>query len=185
MADRCGAKNRSGGTCQLEAGWGTNSDYGRCRFHGGATPNGRTFAARQAATAEAARLGMALDVDPGEALLECVRLDASEVAFLGNQVRELRDADALSDEGLHPTVRAFQSARDTLARHSKLALDAGIDERRVALVESMGQQVGAVLRRVIEDVDLSPSQQAQLRESMTRHLPTLGVIDQQPKELSA
>lgn len=36
---KCGAKNRSGGTCLQPAGWGTDhAGMGRCRFHGGATP---------------------------------------------------------------------------------------------------------------------------------------------------
>ena len=36
MAKTCGAKNRSGGTCQLSAGWGTDHNgVGRCKFHGG------------------------------------------------------------------------------------------------------------------------------------------------------
>jgi hypothetical protein len=35
----CGAKNRTGGTCQLRAGFGTDHvGDGRCKFHGGKTP---------------------------------------------------------------------------------------------------------------------------------------------------
>jgi hypothetical protein len=185
MADHCGAKTRDGGHCKRVAGWGTESRHGRCRLHGGATPNGRLFAAKQEASVIAAQLGASIEMDPGEALLSCVHLDAGEVAFLQHRVQLIEEGKQLEEGHLHPTVRAFQMARDQLARHSKLALDAGIDERRVQLVESMGQQLGAVLRNVIEDVDLSPSQQSQLREAMTRHLSTLGVIDQRPRELSA
>jgi len=37
----CGAKTRSGGRCQLPAGWGTDHPgVGRCKLHGGATPRG-------------------------------------------------------------------------------------------------------------------------------------------------
>lgn len=37
--ERCGARNRHGGTCQHPAGYGTDHNgSGRCKFHGGASP---------------------------------------------------------------------------------------------------------------------------------------------------
>lgn len=37
--ESCGARNRSGGRCKKQAGWGTDHvGEGRCRLHGGATP---------------------------------------------------------------------------------------------------------------------------------------------------
>lgn len=39
MTDTCGATNRNGDPCGLSAGWGTDSDSGRCKFHGGAADN--------------------------------------------------------------------------------------------------------------------------------------------------
>lgn len=39
MNAKCGARTRSGGTCQNRAGFGTDHvGSGRCKFHGGATP---------------------------------------------------------------------------------------------------------------------------------------------------
>lgn len=38
--DTCGAKNRNGEPCELAAGWGTDNDSGRCKFHGGASKSG-------------------------------------------------------------------------------------------------------------------------------------------------
>ncbi|MFC7188201.1 HGGxSTG domain-containing protein [Halorubrum yunnanense] len=38
--DSCGATTRDGDPCQLPAGWGTDTDAGRCKLHGGATPSG-------------------------------------------------------------------------------------------------------------------------------------------------
>ena len=36
--DNCGAKTRSGGKCQLKAGWGTDHvGEGKCKLHGGAS----------------------------------------------------------------------------------------------------------------------------------------------------
>lgn len=40
-AEKCGAKNKQGGTCQHEAGWGTwHVGEGKCKMHGGASPPG-------------------------------------------------------------------------------------------------------------------------------------------------
>lgn len=50
---KCGAKNRTGGTCGKPSGWGTNHvGIGKCRFHGGNTPNGKKSAERQRAEAD-------------------------------------------------------------------------------------------------------------------------------------
>ena len=189
MADlaRCGAKTRGGTPCKKEAGWGTDHlGFGNCRLHFGATPSNRVHAAREAATAAALRLGMAVDTDPEEALLLCVQLAAGEVGFLRQGVKDLLDDEAIDEAGnLHPTARAFRDARDTLARHSKLALDAGIEERRLKLVEGMAERVAMVLRLVVDELDLSPDQQLRLREAMTRHLPMLDVIESAPRELAA
>jgi hypothetical protein len=39
-ADNCNARKTDGsGYCGQPAGWGTDHDVGRCKFHGGATPN--------------------------------------------------------------------------------------------------------------------------------------------------
>lgn len=185
MSEICGAKTRRGTPCQRQAGWGTESTFGRCAWHGGASPNGRVHAARQEGRAAAARLGIALETDPGEALLACVHLDAGEVAFLQERAQLIEEGEEFRKGDLHPTLRAFQAARDRLARHSKLALDAGIDERRVRLVESLGQQLGPILRDAIEEVDLSAAQRHQLREALARHLSTLELVEQKPPEIAA
>jgi len=40
-AEKCGANNKQGGTCQHEAGWGTwHVGEGKCKMHGGASPPG-------------------------------------------------------------------------------------------------------------------------------------------------
>lgn len=35
--DICGRTNRNDEPCQLSPGWGTDNDYGACKFHGGAS----------------------------------------------------------------------------------------------------------------------------------------------------
>lgn len=178
---RCGAKTKAGTPCKRVAGWGTDHlGYGGCRRHFGATPNGRTHAIREQAAAEAMKLGMAVDTDPAEALLLCVQLAAGEVGFLRRSVEDLEDQEALDN---HPRARAFRDARDTLARHSKLALDAGIEERRLRMVEDMGQRVATVLRLITDEIELSPDQELRLRAAMARHLPLLDTLEREPMTL--
>lgn len=44
--NRCGATNRQGKECGHPAGWGTDHPgFGRCKNHGGSSPNGRKHAA--------------------------------------------------------------------------------------------------------------------------------------------
>lgn len=182
----CGAKTRQDGTCRQVSGFGTDHvGFGRCKFHGGASPNGRTMAAKEAANAEVARLGMAVDTDPGEALLHVVALDSAELTYLRHKVQDLEEDEALKNGAMHPTVRAFRDSRDTLARHSKLALDAGIEERRLRLVENTAERVATVMSLVVDELDLTPMQQGQFREAMARHLPLLDSIEKRALESAA
>jgi hypothetical protein len=83
----CGPRNRSGGPCQRPAGWGTDHvGYGRCRLHGGTTPNHVRAAQRQQAAETVASLGLRRDVDPNTAWLEEVHRAAGHVAWLGEVV---------------------------------------------------------------------------------------------------
>lgn len=52
--DICGAKTRDGSPCARPAGWGTDSDSGRCKQHGGlaGAPENNTNAAKHLAFSE-------------------------------------------------------------------------------------------------------------------------------------
>lgn len=59
MTDHCGATKRdgSGDQCELPAGWGTDDDSGRCKYHGGAVegqgaPEGNDNATKHGAWSE-------------------------------------------------------------------------------------------------------------------------------------
>lgn len=83
----CGARDRSGGPCQRPAGWGTDhAGYGRCKLHGGKTPNHQRAARRQQAAEAVASLGLRRDVDPNTALLEEAHGAAGHVAWLAEGV---------------------------------------------------------------------------------------------------
>lgn len=134
---RCGAKNRSGGACGLPAGWGTPNGpaagrpgTGRCRKHGGATPNGQLAAVREAAQLEAVRLGQPINRHPHEILLGAAQVAAGVADYLQRRVLQLQDAAVMVDGDLHAAVRALIGALDQSSRLAKMTLDAGVDERR-------------------------------------------------------
>lgn len=93
----CGAIKKDGSVCRNPAGTRTDHvGYGKCAFHFGATPM-VTLSAIKAEALDLARsrLGMYLDVDPGQALLALIAEAASNVAFYRQRLDLL---DQLGDE---------------------------------------------------------------------------------------
>lgn len=177
--DRCGAKTKQGkGTCRKPAGWGTgHPGSGTCRLHAGNTPG----ANKRAAVVAMQNLAHPIDVEPHEALIHCVQLSAGEVHYCSLQIQALEESEltvteVATKEGVErgePTstteesnaaslniwIRARHDAMDRLARYSKMAMDAGVDERRVALAEGMAALIAPVIGRILEGLGLSAAQQ--------------------------
>jgi hypothetical protein len=152
LGGACGARTRSGGTCGKTRGWGTDHPgWGNCRYHGGSTPDGIKGAAREQANAEAGGLAVGRKVEPIDALLHVVYSVAGRVEWLGRQVMAL-DADGMlvdSPRGreLAPYAHLHGLELDRLARVSKMALDAGVAERRVRMAE----RTAAIITAAAED----------------------------------
>jgi hypothetical protein len=137
---------------------------------------------------EMARLGVGIEVDPAEALLAMVYEAAGNVAFLRQQVAqlpvhpvmrhvELVDEDGevvghqaevveaglygpdhLGDARRHVLVRLYEEERTRLANFSRMALAAGVEERRVSLAERQGAQIAEVIVEVLDAMDLTAEQ---------------------------
>lgn len=57
----CGSKTRAGHPCSRPAGWGTDHvGHGKCKNHGGSSPNGKKFAERERVEAEVEKARRAL-----------------------------------------------------------------------------------------------------------------------------
>ena len=173
---RCAAKTRSGTPCQNPAGMRTEHvGYGTCYLHGGCMPNHVLAAARAEAHQSAAVfMGPALDVEPHEALLWCIRLAAGQVEYAQRRVAGLRDDDAFEEtvggRQLTAWVRVQQESMERLARFSKMALDAGVEERRVRLSERFGEAIASVLDGGFKDLGLSADQQRRAPDIVQRAL---------------
>jgi hypothetical protein len=122
-----------------------NLGVGRCKYHGGASPNHQIAAEKAMAEQRMRTYGSPIDVEPHVALLEEVRRTAGHVDWLNGVVAELgHDIDGgvpiggltqTNDKTLIQTpsvwIEMYQEERRMLARVCKMALDAGVAERQV------------------------------------------------------
>ncbi len=191
---KCGGKRRgegAGKTCTRPAGWGTDhAGAGRCKLHGGSTQSHTVAGRKTLATRAVATFGLPREVDPRDALLEEVYRAAGAVDFLQSKVREL-EADAViwgkaeeveKQAGEFPGVDVTHKAsvnvwvelynreRKHLVDVCRVAIAAGIEERRVRLAEQQGAMLAGVIKNILGDLDLSPEQQGRVGEVVPRHL---------------
>lgn len=181
----CEAKTRSGGKCKRPAGWGTDHvGAGRCKLHGGATPNGKKAAQREQATEAVAFYGLAREIDPHAALLEELHRTAGHVAWLGDLIQsgELSkeqnptgrkravklDQSTLGGDIASVWVQLYHEERKHFAAVAKTCISVGIEERRVRLAEQQGQLLAEVIRGVL--TDLGVADRPEVPSVVRRHL---------------
>jgi hypothetical protein len=173
---RCTAHTRAGNPCGQKPMAGQTV----CRMHGGSAPQAIAAAEerrleRQALVAAEA-FGLPREVDPHTALLEELHRTAGAVQWLGAIVADLdkddvvwgkvRDKVGGEDQGRtyearpNAFVSLWQAERDRLAKVAKTCVDVGIEERRVRLAESAGQQLAAVIRSVLDQLLLTDEQRS-------------------------
>ena len=115
-----------------------------------------------------------------------VDLLAGQVDYLAAQVRAIEDGDALKNGSLHPMVRSLNGVLGELSKAAKMAADAGVEARRVAVDEATLDRLAGAIQQALGEVDLSHEQYEKLKGAMERHLTALGPLAQQPvRELAA
>ncbi len=166
----CGARKTNGkGDCTRPAGWGTDHPgIGRCKWHGGCTPNHKKAVQRELATRAVETYGLPREIEPHEALLEEIHRTAGHVSWLELQVRQ-HDPESLvwgttksiehgvTEEAAKPSVwvELYQTERRHLVAVCKAAIAAGIAERQVKLAEQQGALIAQVIRGVLEDLGVA------------------------------
>jgi hypothetical protein len=157
-AKHCGGKTRAGVPCRAVKGHRTDHPgSGNCSKHGGNTPNGQHHAAREAATMALTKLGVPIETDPQQALLGQVWEAMGNVAFLRGRVQALEavhGADHLGDGRPNVLVTMYNEERDRLAKVCKMAIEAGIAERAIAIAESQADAIVTVISRVLDSLGL-------------------------------
>lgn len=121
-----------------------------CHSHGGATQRSRGAAARRLEERRlAVELGQALSqlqAEVAERGPEAVLLDQVWRAWAMAALLEVKVAESGEGELDGDVGRELREWTREAARLSKLALDAGFEERRIELAEGQAQQLAAVLR---------------------------------------
>lgn len=159
-ARHCGATTRQPGRgpCRNAKGFKTSHrGAGNCYLHGGRSPSGRRHAEREAAAAALRKLGVPIEVEPQQALLGQVWEAMGNVAFLRAKVQALtaiHGIDHLGDARPNVLVAMYNEERDRLAKICKLAIDAGIAERAIAIAEQQAEAIVAVITGVLDALGL-------------------------------
>jgi len=151
---QCGGTNRKGRACGRGAGWATSHPgYGNCKNHGGSTPSGIKHAALEAARDfSRGMLGAEVDGDPGEVMLEAVRLSRGVTAYYRLQLA------GVEGEVSPELISGLERAIVRQGEMAKKALDAGIDERRVKALEAAADRIIAAAEAAIAAVRLTAAQ---------------------------
>lgn len=169
---RCTAKAKgSGERCKLPAIPGLPT----CRRHGSATKVGLAKSERYLAVERIREhLGVPLEVDPHEAILSAVHEAAGNVAYLRPLMTDKTNTTALMDvQGkphTNPVLAFYNDERDRLARFAKMAIDAGIDERRVRIAESHAGRLGEALDRACQVAGLDDATRTSLMSALADQL---------------
>ena len=169
----CGARKKNGELCRAFAGQSTDHPgVGRCKFHLGNSPTHQVNAVVQETQRRMIKLGMPVEVEPHEALLSMLYLASGHVAWLRE---EIGGTDDLGTFEARVLVELYGTERDRVAKVAKAALDAGVNERQVAVAERYGAQLADFIKSVFDDPELGLThvQREQLPAVLRRHLVTL------------
>jgi hypothetical protein len=191
----CGAKKKQGpGNCTRPAGWGTqHQGSGKCKLHGGNSPNGKTHAAREIAAKAVDTYGLPRNVDPATALLEEVHRTAGHVEWLGQVVGALKqkalvwgrtkkkiggdDRGTTFAAGENAFLALYNKERAHLVRVTAEAIKAGVEERRVKVEEHRAQLVVTMLGQIFDNLDLTEEQVAKVNELVPLALQGLDALE--------
>lgn len=166
-----------------------------CPIHGGTSKNSKAAGARRhaetLATALVATYGRQIDTTATEALLEEVRWSAGHVAWLRDRVAEIEQGDLVwgvtkiqiggDGEGITQAANVnvwlelYQRERGHLVKVCSEAIKAGVEERRVRLAETQGALVADVIKSILEQLKLSPIQQALVAQVVPGELRRLAI----------
>jgi hypothetical protein len=184
--DQCGAKARSGKPCRRPAGWGTDhTGIGRCKLHGGSTPSQRKWAEKELAKIECQRLGVEVEVDPGDALIRAVWEAEGNLAYYRAQVNQLDSLVSVelgpggaTKQASHVIVQLYHEAERWRATVAASALRAGVEERRLRLVENDSRFLFDGVLKALSAANVTEAQGEVFRNVLAEHIrgiqPSLG-----------
>jgi hypothetical protein len=179
--NKCTKHRTDGSPCRANEVPGT----GMCRWHGGSTPEVARKGLQNKALREYAEftntLGAPIEVGPEEALLQEIARTNGHILWLQEQiltsdVKEFAASAWLYRRSVDSTIRwdaeteraatqaysgvwldLYQKERQHLARICQIAINAGIESRKVRLAERQAEQIGTAIMLLIRELGLDPS----------------------------
>lgn len=168
----CTARTKGGKKCRNRPINGID----KCRMHCGMSgEKAKAKGQRNLAQISIAELVSTLEstdlppADPTETMLFLIAREKREEALWSAYVAGCTAEDVLTGDHSY-AVSVVGKIRTQLAQHCKMALDAGIEQRRLDLQKEQATVVAQLLLSVIEDraVDLTLQQRSGLRKSAAR-----------------
>jgi hypothetical protein len=132
---------------------------------------------------EAGGMARPIQVTPAGAMNAVMRLAAGQLAYATRKVAELDDHE-LFVQGFNPESGAIvnvphhwlalqRACMADLAKYGKMCADAGIAERGAVLAEKQTEIVATLLEKVVESLDLTPTQRDLLGPAIRREMTVL------------
>lgn len=197
MPGRCNGWKRQGdlpAKCKRPAGAGTDHvGEGRCKLHGGKTPSHQKAAQKAKAKTAVRTLGLPVEIDPADALLQEVWRSQGHVIWYGEQVAQLRKGDlgwgvtkdkhGGDDHGTtyeakeNIYLKLYNEERKHLARVSAEAIKAGVEEKRLTLESHRAELVVTMLGSIFDNLELNPEQAAKLEELVPKALTAIAGME--------
>ena len=180
----CSAKTRSGKPCKNTVGFRTaHAGTGACYLHGGSTKNHMKHAEVEKAKLAVVAMGAPVDIHPFQAIVKSIREVAGEVEYCNSVIVQMEESDIIQrpiithtrplsfgkdgestdatvtetteqPHELNIWIKIRNDARDRLIKYSKIALDAGIDERIVKIEETQASRIAGAIFGVLSDLGI-------------------------------
>lgn len=175
--DLCWAANRRGEQCGRAPVVGSSV----CATHGGTNKQSKKKIKRIQLKDAATRLGVPIEIDPKDGILQLIAQKAGEIQWYKMQIDALANDDDLvwgktkeTEEGIEYSASVNQwlklknEAEKDLARYAEVALKYDIDERKIELARESISQVEAIIRFILADerIGVSKKQMAMVPQLM-------------------
>lgn len=168
--DYCAVVKRNGEPCQLAAGFGTQHvGIGPCRYHGGNTPQSNAKYRRdlegQRAVTAVKTYGLPVDIDPHAALEDELRRTYGAVLWLEGVIGDLDEEQVthliavndpepgrkliVIDERPNVYIELYQRERKHYVAVAQACINAGIDQRKMEMIEEAAAQIAGTIRGVL------------------------------------
>jgi hypothetical protein len=169
----CGAKRKSGGTCRKYAGEGTQHfGSGKCKFHGGNSPNHNKRAIRLDAKRKMVTqtLGAPIEnITAIDAILSELWAATGHTAWLRQQIADMGEDELATPYGI-VILGMYDSERDRRVAIASLAIKAGVDEAAIRIAEVQVSLLGNALSKACDTAGVSASMRLRIGEALREEL---------------